>query len=84
MNNNSNFECEINDLGFSTIESEIANYFDMGEPDSSGLPTIMRENESINECSLICTRKSGSFSIRNYKIGDNRYLLNVRLIGKLD
>ena len=84
MNNSINFECEINALGFSTIESEIANYFDMGEPDSSGLPIIMGEDEGINECSLTCTRKSGSFSIRNYKIGDNKYLLNVRLIGQLN
>jgi len=78
------FECEINDLGYSAIEWEIANYFDMGTPDSSGLPMIMRENESINDCILVCSDKSGTFSIRNIKLTNDRFLLCVRLIGKLN
>ncbi|MDU6263729.1 MAG: hypothetical protein E6600_04435 [Anaerocolumna aminovalerica] len=83
MNNtSSHFECEIDNLGYSTIEWEIANYFDMGMPDNSSIPPQMRE-DSCEDCTLICTKKSGDFSIRNYKLKDRKYLLSVSLKGKL-
>lgn len=78
------FECEIKDLGYDTIEQEIANYYNMGAPDNSGLPIIMKENEIIQECILNCSKKSGTFSIRNIKVDDGRYLLYVTLKGKLE
>lgn len=78
------FECEIKDLGYDTIEQEIANYYNMGVPDNSGLPIIMKENEIIQECILNCSKKSGTFSIRNIKVDDGRYLLYVTLKGKLN
>lgn len=78
------FECEIKDLGYDTIEQEIANYYNMGTPDNSGLPIIMKENEIIQECILNCSKKSGTFSIRNIKVDDGRYLLYVTLKGKLE
>lgn len=79
----SSFECEINSLGYDVIEQEISNYFNMGSPDNSGLPIIMDENEIISECILNCSEKSGTFSIRNIKVSDGRYLLYVTLKGKL-
>lgn len=40
--------------------------------------------EDISEdCILVCTRKSGSFSISNYKLNNGKYLLSVSLNGKL-
>lgn len=77
------FECEINDLGYNVIEQEIANHFKMGMPDNSSLPVIMKEDEIINECILNCSDKSGTFSIRNIKVSDGRYLLFVTLKGNL-
>ena len=85
MNNLLNsFECEIKDLGCDTIEREISNYFRMGAPDNSGLPIIMKENEIINECILNCSIKSGTFSIRNIKVTEGKYLLYVTLKGELE
>lgn len=79
----SSFECEINSLGYDVIEQEIANYFIMGSPDNSSLPIVMNEGEGISECIVNCSDKSGTFSIRNIKVTDGRYLLYVTLRGKL-
>lgn len=79
----SSFECEINSLGYDVIEQEIANYFNMGSPDNSSLPIVMNEGESINECIVNCSDKSGTFSIRNIQVSDGKYLLYVTLKSKL-
>lgn len=82
MNTTTHFECEIDNLYYSTIEGEIAHYFNMGSPDNSNIPPEMQENVS-EECILICTKKSGTFEICNYKLSSGKYLLSVSLKGKL-
>lgn len=82
MNTATHFECEIHNLYYSTIEGEIAHYFKMGSPDNSNIPPEMQENVS-GECILICTQKSGTFEICNYKLPSGKYLLSVSLKGKL-
>ena len=81
-NTNTHFECEIENLDYGTIEKEISNYFNMGYPDNSNIPPEMQENSS-EECTLICTRKSGNFCISNFKLKNGKYYLSVRLRGKL-
>ncbi len=76
------FECEVENLYYTTIEEKIALYFDMGYPDNSSIPPKMQEN-SYGEYTLVCTNKSGKFFIRNYKQKDGKYLLFVSLCGKL-
>ena len=74
-NTTTHFECEIENLYYITIESEIAHYFDMGSPDNSNVPPEMQENVS-DECILICTRKSGTFEISNRKLENGKYHLS--------
>ncbi len=81
-NTSTHFECEVENLYYTTIEGEISRYFDMGYPDNSGIPPEMKENGS-DECILVCTKKSGSFLITNYKLKNGKYLLSVSLKGKL-
>ena len=81
-NTATHFECEIDNLYYSTVEGEIARYFNMGSPDNSSIPPEMQENVS-DECILICTKKSGTFEIYNYKLSNGKYLLSVSLKGKL-
>lgn len=76
------FECEIENLYYTTIEEKIAHYFNMGSPDNSNVPPEMQENTS-DECILICTRKNGKFEICNSKLANGKYLLSVYLKGKL-
>lgn len=84
MDNTSNhFESEITNLGYSTIEREISDYFSMGDPDSSSIPLYMRE-DSHEDCTLSCTQKSGDFYIKNYKLNNGKYMLTVTLKGKLN
>ena len=81
-NTSTHFECEVDNLNYGTIEGAIAKYFDMGWPDNSNIPPEMPEG--IGEiCTLICTRKSGEFSISTYKLKDEKYYLSVSLRGKL-
>ena len=76
------FECEIEKLYYGTIEREIAKYFNMGYPDNSNIPPEM--SEGIEEvCTLICTRKSGKFSISTYALKNGKCHLSVSLQGKL-
>lgn len=81
-NTSTYFECEVENLYYTTIEKEIAQYFNMGYPDNSSIPPEMQEDSS-DKCILICTRKSGSFLITNYKMKNGKYLLSVSLKGKL-
>lgn len=53
-NTNTHFECEVDNLWYTTIEGEIARYFNMGCPDNSDVPPDMQENYSC-ECTLIST-----------------------------
>lgn len=81
-NTPTHFECEIDNLYYGTIEREIAKYFNMGYPDNSNIPPEM--SEGIGEiCTLICTRKSGKFSISTYALKNGKYHLSVSLQGKL-
>lgn len=82
QNTSTHFECEIENLYYTTIEEEISRYFNMGSPDNSNVPPEMQENAS-DECTLICTRKSGKFEICNSKLANGKYLLSVYLKGKL-
>lgn len=81
-NTSTHFEFEIENLYYTTIEGEIAHYFNMGSPDNSNVPSEMQENVS-DECILICTRKSGTFEICNSKLANGKYHLSVSLKGKL-
>ena len=81
-NTSTHFECEVDNLWYTTIEGEIARYFNMGYPDNSNIPPEIQENYSV-ECTLICTQKSGNFHISNYKLKSGKYLLSVGLNGKL-
>ena len=81
-NTSTHFECEIDSLSYYTIESKIARYFNMGIPSSSDIPPEMQEG--IGEtCTLICTKKSGKFSISTYKLKNGKYQLSASLQGKL-
>lgn len=82
QNTATHFECEIENLYYTTIEREIAHYFNMGSPDHSTISPQMQENVS-DEYALVCTRKSGTFEICNSKLADGKYLLSVDLKGKL-
>lgn len=81
-NTDTYFECEVENLWYTTIEGEISRYFNMGYPDNSSIPPEMEEGTS-DECILVCTRKSGSFNVSNYKLSNGKYLLSVSLKGKL-
>lgn len=81
-NTNTHFECEVENLWYTTIEREISRYFNMGSPDNSSIPPKMQEDIS-EDCILVCTRKSGNFDISNYKLDNGKYLLAVSLKGKL-
>ncbi len=81
-NTSTHFECEVENLYYTTIEEEISKYFNMGYPDNSSIPPEMQENSS-DDCILICTKKSGKFLISNYKMKNGKYLLSVSLNGKL-
>ncbi len=81
-NTSTYFECEIDKLSYVTIERKISQYFDMGFPNSSGLPAEMQENSSV-DCALACDKMSGNFHVTNYKLKNGKYLLSVRLTGKL-
>ena len=63
-NTSTHFECEIDNLWYTTVEGEIARYFNMGSPDNSNIPPEMQEDYS-GEFILICTQKSGNFHISN-------------------
>lgn len=76
------FECEIDNLYYSTIEGEITHYFDMGHPDNSSIPSKLQENTSDTYI-LICTKSSGKFNISNYALKNGKYMLSVALNGKL-
>lgn len=76
------FSCVIENLGYDIIETEIANHFDMGEPDNSGLPIEMREDES-GKFVIVCSRKSGEFNISVKPAGNGKYMLFVSAIGKI-
>lgn len=82
MNKEMFFECEVDSLDYSIIEEYIAGYFDMGDPNSSGLPTSLPE-ESQGTYTLSCTLKSGTFRITTYKLRNGKFSLSVRLIGSL-
>lgn len=82
QNTSTHFECEIENLYYTTIEREIAYYFNMGSPDNSSVSHEFQQNAS-NECILICTRKCGTFEIYNSKLVNGKYLLSVYLKGKL-
>ena len=82
MNTEMFFECEVDSLDYSIIEDRIARYFDMGDPNSSGLPISLPE-ESQGTYTLSCTLKSGTFRIATYKLKNAKFLLSVRLIGSL-
>lgn len=82
-NTKTHFECEVESLYCYEIEEAIANYFDMGYPDNSEIQQEMLENRS-EKCILICTKKSGTFDITNYKLKNGKYTLSVTLVGKLN
>lgn len=81
-NTSTHFECEIENLYYITIEREIARYFNMGSPDHSTIPPKTKENVS-DEYSLVCTKKSGIFTICNSKLANGKYHLAIDLKGKL-
>lgn len=81
-NTKTHFECEVENLNGYMIEEAISNYFDMGFPDNSDIPQEMLEDRS-EKCILICTKKSGTFDIFNYKLNNGKYALSVSLVGKL-
>lgn len=81
-NTSTHFECEVDDLSYGTIESEIITYFDMGDPNNSSLPQEL-EGRSGGTYILIGTEKSGTFSISTYALTNGRYQLSVSLQGKL-
>lgn len=81
-NTATHFECEVDNLYYSTIESEIAHYFDMGYPDNSNIPPEM-DARSGDTYILVGTKKSGSFSIYTYGLTNGKYQLSVSLQGKL-
>ncbi|WP_033166563.1 hypothetical protein [Clostridium sp. KNHs205] len=81
-NTATHFECEVKDLSYYTIEREISNYFNMGIPDNSNIPPEMKE-DSWENCILVCTEKSGEFSIRNYRLTNGNIFLSVTLKGKI-
>lgn len=81
-NTRTHFECEVENLWYTTVEGEISRYFNMGYPDNSSIPPQMQEDSS-DEYILVCTRKSGTFFISNYKMSNGKYLLSVSLKGKL-
>ena len=76
------FECEIENLYYTTVERAIARHFDMGSPDNSTIPPKLSENFS-DEYILVCTKKSGTFDISVHKQVNGKYLLQVSLQGKL-
>lgn len=78
----SSFECEIDNLYYSTIEDKIIRYFNMGYSDNSNIPPQMEENSSGTYI-LIGTRKSGEFIVSNYKLNNGKFCLSVSLEGKL-
>ncbi len=77
------FECEIDNLYYGTIEGEIATHYDMGSPDNSSLPIQLEDNDRGTDYILVCSRKSGEFSISNYKLPNGKYHLSVYPHGKL-
>lgn len=76
------FECEIDSLSYATIERAIARYFDMGYPSSSNIPIDMQA-DIYEICTLVCTKKSGKFSISAYPLKNGKYYLSVSLQGEL-
>ena len=82
MNTEDFFECEVDNLGYSEIEEHITGYFGMGYTNTSTLPMKLPEN-TYGTYTLSCTLKSGTFRVGNTKLEDKRYLLSVRLIGRL-
>lgn len=81
-NTQTHFECEISNLSYYKIEEAISDYFNMGSPDNSNIPPEMLVDSS-DEYILVCSKKSGEFSISNYKLKDGTYMLSVSLRGKL-
>jgi hypothetical protein len=67
---------KVDRLNYSTIEHEIANYFDMGYVDSSGLPHVLSE-DCDNTYYITATRKHGDFHIKITKQPDGMYSLFV-------
>ena len=76
------FECQIDNLYYTTVERAILRYFNMGSQDNSNIPPKLPEDSS-DEYILVGTKKSGTFDICNYKQADGKYFLQVNLIGKL-
>jgi len=77
------FQCEIDNLCYTTVEGEISRYYDMGSPDSSGFPPILPDNYMGNIYSLSCSRKYGEFYVSIYKLLNGKYQLSVYPKGKL-
>ena len=67
---------KIDSLGYSTIEHEIAHFFDLGMVNSSGLPPTLSEDE-YGTYYIDGTKKHGEFSIKITKQSDGTYWLFV-------
>ncbi|HEY5588224.1 MAG TPA: hypothetical protein VIK86_04620 [Candidatus Paceibacterota bacterium] len=72
----------IDNLYYSIIEREIADYYDLGSPDNSSIPPESVEN-SNEKCILIGTKRSGEFNIRITKQSSGKYWLFVSPVGKI-
>ncbi|HYF84575.1 MAG TPA: hypothetical protein VEB00_16355 [Clostridia bacterium] len=73
-----NLSKKIDNLSYSTIEHEIASFYDLGMVNSSSLPVTLREDES-GTYYIDGTKKHGEFSIKITKQPDETYWLFVWL-----
>lgn len=67
---------KIDRLYYTAIEREIANYYDLGSVNSSGLPVTLSEDE-YGTYYIDGTKRHGDFSIRITKQPDGTYWLFV-------
>lgn len=75
-------DTEVDNLYYTTIEGIIADYYDMGYPDTSSLPIEFADNES-GQYSLFCTKKHGTFNITTRKLTNGKYSLSVTVKDKV-
>lgn len=78
----SSLSTEIDNLYYSTVEREIAHFYDMGMCESSNIPIECSE-DTCDTYILIGSKKEGEFNIRIAKQTDGKYWLSASPVGKI-
>lgn len=72
---------EIDTLDYGVVEKIIADYYDLGYPDTSSFPVEFEENSS-DSYYLVGTKAMGKFYVKTAKITNGKYWLYVTVEGK--